>query len=102
MEWYDAAGVPIGSPVFGAGVAISTVNFNTRIIHTATSPANAAYMVPLFLNATTTASPAIVYLDDAQAEQASGATAWAWAPGGSGQVEGVLVGAGIVEGSGGV
>ena len=76
MEWYDAAGAIIGSAVFGSGVALSTSNINTRVTHTATSPSTAVYMVPLFLNSTSPGTTLTVYLDEAQAEQASAVTAW--------------------------
>jgi hypothetical protein len=69
MEWYDSAGIIIGSAVFGTGVAIGTGDFNSRPTHTATSPANAAYAVPLFLNSTTTGAAITVYLDEPQFQE---------------------------------
>ena len=64
MEWYDSAGVIIGSAVFGTGVAIGTGDFNSRPTHTATSPSNAAYAVPLFLNSNSPGTTLTVYLDE--------------------------------------
>jgi hypothetical protein len=69
MEWYDSAGVIIGSAVFGTGVAIGTGDFNSRPVHTATSPANAAYAVPLFLNSTSPGTTLTVYLDEPQFQE---------------------------------
>lgn len=76
FEWYDSAGVIIGSAVFGSGVSLSTSNFTTRVTHTATSPSTAAYAVGLFFNSTTTGGAITVYLDEAQIEEAAAVTGW--------------------------
>lgn len=76
FEWRDTAGAVIGSAVFGTGVAINTGDFNARPTHTATSPSNAAYAIPLFFNSTTTGAAITVYLDDPQLEEAGAASAW--------------------------
>jgi hypothetical protein len=75
-EWYNAAGILQGAAVFGSGVALSTSNFATRVTHTATSHASAAYGVPLFLNTTTTGAAITVYLDEIQMEEAAAASAY--------------------------
>jgi hypothetical protein len=75
INWYDTAGVLITS-VAGAGVALSTSNFNTRVTHTATSPSTAAYGVGKFLNTTTTGAAITVYFDELQLEEGSSASSF--------------------------
>lgn len=74
LEWYDAAGSQISAPA-GAGVAVGTGDWLTRLAFTATSPSNAAYGVGKFFNTTTTVSPITVFFDDLQLEQAAAASA---------------------------
>jgi hypothetical protein len=74
FDWHDATGTYISTSA-GSGVALSTVNFNTRVTFTATSPSTAAYGIPLFTNSTTTGAAITVYLDDPMVEEASAASA---------------------------
>ena len=76
FEWYNSAGVIIGSAVFGTGVALSTSVFTTQVTHTATSPSTAAYGIGLFFNSTTTGGAITTYLDEAQIEEASSVNTW--------------------------
>lgn len=72
-DWHDSTGIYLSTSL-GTGVALSTANFNTRVTHTATSPATAAYGIPIFLNSTTTGAAVTVYLDEVQMEQAAAAS----------------------------
>jgi hypothetical protein len=75
FDWYTFDGTFI-SNTLGTGTALSTTDWSTRLTTGAkTSPSNAAFGVPVVLNSATTAANRDVYLDDAQMEQASAATA---------------------------
>jgi hypothetical protein len=75
INYYDNSTPPVllSSPS-GSGVALST-SIWTRIQFAATSDATAAYAIPKVLNTTTTGAAITVYLDDAQLEEGTVATA---------------------------
>jgi hypothetical protein len=74
ISFYSAAAALLSSPST-AGSAVSTTDWSTRLTFTATSDATAAYGVVKVLNSTTTGAAVTVYLDDAQLEEGSSATA---------------------------
>jgi hypothetical protein len=75
FDWHTFDGTFI-SNTMGTGTALGTTDWLTRLTSGAkTSPSNAAFGIPVVLNSATTAANRDVYLDDAQMEQASAATA---------------------------
>lgn len=75
INWYDKAGAQISTPS-GAGVAVSTTDWSTRLSFTDTSPSNAAYGIGRFVNTTTTGAAITVWFDDPQLEEAGSASSW--------------------------
>lgn len=76
FDWHDSAGTYLSTSTTGTSTALSTSVFTTRVSHTVTSPSTAAYGIPFWLNATTTAGAITVYMDEAQMEEAAAATTW--------------------------
>lgn len=73
IDWMGPTGTYLSTSL-GTGAAVSTANFTTRFTCTATSPSNAAYGIPLFINTSTPGTTLTVYLDEAQMEQAAAAS----------------------------
>lgn len=74
IKWYDRFGTLISTSSAGTGVSITSTGWS-RVKVTATSPALAAFAVPVISLASTTLSE-IFYFDAGQFEQASDATAF--------------------------
>jgi hypothetical protein len=75
IDWHAAGGAYL-STSGGTIAAVSTSDFNTRITVTATSPSNAAYGIPFWINTSTPGTILTVYADELQMEQAAAATAF--------------------------
>lgn len=80
IDWMTAAGVFISASL-GTGAAVSTSDFNTRFTVTATSPSNAAYGIPFWINTSTPGTILTVYADELQMEEAAAATAFRFGAG---------------------
>lgn len=76
LEWFDATGASLGGSAVGAGTALGTANWNTRLTVTGTAPATAAYGIGVVLNTSTTGAAVTMYLDNPQIEENPAATAW--------------------------
>ena len=73
FDYHDATGAYIGTSPVGTSTAVSTSGF-TRVERTGVqAPANAAYGIPFWLNATTTGAAITVYHDDLMVEEVSAA-----------------------------
>jgi hypothetical protein len=59
----------------GAGVAVSTSDWTTRLSFADTAPAGTAYVIGKFFNTTTTGAAITVFFDDLQLEEAGSASA---------------------------
>lgn len=76
IDWKDAAGTTISTD-FGTGTAVSTSDWSTRLTcANKTSPSTAAYAIPAVLDSVAPSAIRQVWIDDAQLEQATAASAW--------------------------
>jgi hypothetical protein len=75
VEWYDALGVAIGSPVQGSAQVLSGTPVQCSV--TATSPSNAAYVQVTLTNSAATVAQVTVFCDQLMLATASGVGTWA-------------------------
>ena len=72
FDWHDATGTYLSTSSFGSIITVST-SFALVQVAGVQAPANAAYGIPMWLNAGTTGAAVTVWHDDLMVEEVSGA-----------------------------